>query len=529
MTANEATAARLDEIAPGGMKQVMVGGVEVLLARVGDEVMALGARCAHFGAPLVEGVLHGHRLTCPWHHAVYDIRSGVQLEPPGCDGLQRYPARVVDGTVRVAVPPGASGRAEPAFATAAPAGDRRLFVIVGAGAAGGSAAETLRASGFRGRIVLVGRENEPPYDRTLLSKEVLRGADLPAPLSLRPAAFHARHGIELRLGRAVAGIEPDSRTVIFADGERLAWDGCLLATGGEPRRLDVPGTDLPGVRLLRSHADAAEILRRAERARRVVIVGGSFIALECAAALTRRGLDVVVVAPDKLPFVRLFGEAVGHALAAVHAAAGTRFRWGRHVVRFEGGATVEAAVTDAGERLPADLVIVGIGVRPATDPFRNLGLQEDGGILVDSRLHVGNGLYAAGDIAAFPLPDGRRTRIEHWRVACEHGRIAALNLLGHDVAYEGVPFFWSAQHWALYHVGHAERFDEAILDGRPGEGPFIAYYREGPRITAALGVQRNAEMAAFQELLRLGRAPDPETVRRGFDAREALSRLRDAA
>jgi NADPH-dependent 2,4-dienoyl-CoA reductase/sulfur reductase-like enzyme/nitrite reductase/ring-hydroxylating ferredoxin subunit len=512
--------ARLEELAPGDLKQVEVNGVAVLLARVGDEVSAVGAHCVHYGAPLVEGVLHGRRLVCPWHHAVYDALTGHHEEPPGCDNLQCYPVRIVDGEIRVAVPDGASGRAERDFAKPATAEDRRLFAIVGAGAAGQSAAETLRGTGYRGRILLVSREQRLPYDRTLLSKEVLRGAELPAPLELRPRQFYKRHGIELWLNRVVTRVAAAERRIDFADGGRLSYDACLVATGGRPRRLDVPGANLDGILTLRTRRDVERILSEVESEPRVVVVGGSFIALECAASLTSRNLPVTVVARHEVPFARLFGEEIGRALMATHVAKGTRFLAGQRVERFDGRLKVEAVVMDGGERIPADLVILGVGVEPVTDFLEGVACDEDGGIPVDERMQAAEHLFAAGDIASVPLPpDGRRTRIEHWRVACEHGRIAALNMLGRDVPYRGVPFFWSAQHWALYYTGHAGRFDEVILDGRPGECPFVAYYAEKGRIGAALGVQRNAEMAAIQELMRLGRMPTLEELRRApFDA-----------
>ncbi|MCB1884676.1 MAG: FAD-dependent oxidoreductase [Geminicoccaceae bacterium] len=519
---------RLDDLAPGALRQAEAGGRELLLARVGDRVFATDARCTHYGAPLAEGVLVGGRVICPWHHAVFDVATGGHDEPPGCGGLRSYPVRVEAGEIVVEVE-GAAAPAEPPIK----AGKNPVFVIVGAGAAGSEAAFALRREGFEGRIVLVGREEALPYDRTVLSKEVLRGEKPPRPLDLWPGDFYAARGIELWLGREVRRVDAAQKRVAFADGTGLDYDACLVATGGVPRRLDVPGADLEGVLTLRSRADAGALVAAARNAERAVVVGASFIGLECAASLAARGVEVTVAAPDDVPFAKVFGEAVGRALVRVHEAKGVAFRLGRQAVRFEGdgegaregGARVAAAVLDDGERLAADLVVVGVGIAPATGILCGVGLDDDGGVPVDAGLRAADGLWAAGDVAKFPLPDGTRVRIEHWRLAREHGRVAALSMMGRPARYEGVPFFWSAQHLALYYVGHAEGFDDVALDGRPGDGPFIAYYLKDGRVKAALGVERNADMAALQGLMRLGAAPDAAEVRQGgFAPAERLRR-----
>ena len=533
LMAGEVAVARLDGLEPGTMRQVEVDGREVLLIRHRDRVTALSARCTHYGAPLVEGVLHGGRITCPWHHAVFDASSGLSLEPPGCDGLRRFEARVVDGEIRVTIPDAPDAdvdRVEPDFARAAP-DNGKVIAIVGAGAAGSSAAETLRASGYTGRLVMIGREGRLPYDRTLLSKEVLQGSEPPAPIELRSHAFYAAIDVELWLGRAVHRLDPVARRIEMEDGLTLTYDACLLASGGRARTLPVAGAELAGVVTLRSRDDVERILARLPATRAAVVVGSSFIGMECAASLRSRGIEVTVVTPDEVPFARLFGDEIGRALHAIHAREGTHFRLGQTVQRFEGGGRLEAVVTDAGERLPAELAIVGVGIEPVTDYLEGVELEEDGSVRVDAAMRVRDGLFAAGDIAHFVVPQtGRETRIEHWRLACEQGRVAALAMQGREVAYAGVPFFWSAQHLALYYVGNAARSDTVIIDGAPGEGPFIAYYVEGDRVVAALGAERNAEMAAIQELMRIGRMPEAARLAQaledggaGFDAAAVLA------
>ena len=518
----EVRVASLVDVQPGSMRQVTAAGVEILVARVGDTVCATSPKCSHYGGPLAEGVLHGCRVVCPWHHAVFDVTTGRQLEPPGCGDLQSFSVRVEGGEVWVAMD--APSPATPA--PKEPASDDRLMVLVGAGAAGTSAAIGLRQQGYGGRIVLLSREHRLPYDRTLLSKEVLQGAELPCPIELHPETFYREQEIELRLGCEVRSLDAASRSLRLRGDETLRYDACLVATGGNPRRLSVPGADLPGIFTLRSWEDSDQLMAALASSRRTVIVGSSFIGLECAASLRTRGVDVTVVTPEECPFARLFGARIGAALLATHQAQGTKFVLGDQVTAFHGDARLEGVTTKSGARISSDLAIIGIGIDPVTDFITGLERADDGGILVDEYLQAAEGLFAAGDIATFTLPlTGERQRIEHWRLACEHGTLAARNMLGQRIAYAGVPFFWSAQKLALYYVGHADPGANAVIDGEPGRGPFIAYYSQDGNVVAALGVDRNAEMAALQELAQVQRLPKTDEVTRGFNALTRLYEL----
>ncbi|WGF87903.1 FAD-dependent oxidoreductase [Marinivivus vitaminiproducens] len=521
MATVEHRVAALADLPENGMRGLDIAGRSIILARTGDRVTALSAFCTHFGAPLAEGVVHDGRIVCPWHHACFDAGDGRPLDPPALDGLKAYDCRLDGGDVYVRLPPRSRERVTPAAAPSG--GDGRRMVIVGAGAAGAAAAESLRQRGFAGRITLISAEAALPYDRTLLSKEILQGIATPAPSDLRPASFYAARHIELRLGRRVVAVDADARSLTLDDGSRLGYDACLLATGGRPRRLDVPGAELDGVVTLRSPEDVDRILRAAALEMPVVVIGASFIAMECAASLQSRGCPVTVLAPEPVPFARLFGERVGRALKARHERTGTRFVTGE-VARFDGQGAVEAVVTAEGGRLPAGLAIVGIGVLPATSDLRGLSLAEDGSVPVDGRLQALPDLFAAGDIARFPEPvSGATTRIEHWRLAQEHGRLAAGSMLGEQAVYDGVPFFWSTQHWGLYYAGHTQGFDDVVFDGAPEQDMFLAYYVKDGRVPAVLGVSRNTEMAALGELLRLRRMPDSDRLRQGgFDPVQAL-------
>jgi NADPH-dependent 2,4-dienoyl-CoA reductase/sulfur reductase-like enzyme len=248
----------------------------------------------------------------------------------------------------------------------------------------------------------------------------------------------------------------------------------------------------------------------------VIVVGGSFIALECAWSLRERGIEVALVAPEEVLLGALFGPRVGARLAAIQRALGTELHLGAEIERFEGGERLTGLRLQGGRRVAGDVALLGVGVRPATGFVRGVALDEEGGVPVDAQWQAAPNLYAAGDVARFALPlTGEGVRIEHWRLACQHGALAGRNMAGGSEAWTGVPFFWSAQQIALYYVGHARGFDEIVYDGAPEEGPFIAYYLRGDRLLAALGVERNAEMAALEELMRRQRLPAAAALRAG--------------
>ena len=295
----EVCVARLDELTPGAMRQVEAGGETILLCRDSDGdgegdgagVHAVGGRCPHAGANLAEGVLHGGRVICPWHKAAFCVASGACLEPPAVDDLPRYQVRVADGRIFVRLPAVARSRAGGA---ADDATDGRHFVIVGGGAAGAVAAQTLRREGFGGRVTMIDREGRVPYDRTVLSKYWLSGEQGAEKSPLQPQRFYAGQAIG-RVAAKVVRADPAARVVSCADGRVFAFDALLVASGGAPKMPDIPGVTLNGVFALRSRADAEAILARAERSARAVVIGASFIGMEVAASLRERGLDVVVV------------------------------------------------------------------------------------------------------------------------------------------------------------------------------------------------------------------------------------------
>jgi NADPH-dependent 2,4-dienoyl-CoA reductase/sulfur reductase-like enzyme len=288
----------------------------------------------------------------------------------------------------------------------------------------------------------------------------------------------------------------------------LAYDAALVATGGAPLRPQhMPGAHLRNVFVLRSRADADAILAQAERSARAVVVGAGFIGMEVAASLRERGLEVAVAGQEHAPFEKRLGARIGGAFTALHEKRGVAFRLGCPVAALEGERAVTGVRLASGEVLPADLVVIGLGVRPATGFLPAALREQDGAVAVDAHLRVAEGLFAAGDIARFPLRgDGPPIRVEHWRVAQQHGRVAALNMAGRPTRYEAVPVFWTIQYLKrLDYIGHATEWDDLVVHGDLGKPAFLAYYLRGGVVAAAAGFDRDQETAALVELMQMPR------------------------
>jgi apoptosis-inducing factor 3 len=513
----EVELAKVGDLKDGEMKACSVGETKVLLARANGNFHALGATCPHYGAPLAEGALCGERLICPWHHASFDVTTGDLLEPPAFDALPRYEVTIEGERVIVALPDEAEDRRTPPMAERDAGRDERRFVILGGGAAGYMAAQTLREDGFQGRILMITREDRLPYDRPNLSKDYLQGHAEPEWMPLRPDEFFTDHDIEIMRGKEVIRVDAVTRAITFSEGDSLTYDALLVATGGTPRELPFQPDDLANVFLLRSYADADAIIEAAAQSSRAVVIGASFIGMEAASSLTERKCSVTVVTPDTVPFQKTLGAEIGTLFQRLHESHGVRFKLGASVARLEGAGKVEAVVLENGERLEADLVVVGVGVRPATDFLKGVGLSKDGGVIVDEHLCAADGLYAAGDIANFPSSlMGERQRIEHWRTALQQGRIAAHNMAGKAASYDSVPFFWTRQFDAgLSYVGHAKEWDEIILQGDVSAQNFLAFYVKGNRVLAVAGMNHDREIATVEGLMRDDRMPTPDQLRGG--------------
>ncbi|HSV01998.1 MAG TPA: FAD-dependent oxidoreductase [Phenylobacterium sp.] len=463
-----------------------VGDDPVMVVRQGRDIFAVDATCTHYGGPLAEGLVVGDTVRCPWHHACFSLRTGQMLRAPalnpiGCWAVER------DGDlvrVREKREPAPAPRRTPA------GGEPDSIVVVGGGAAGAVAVETLRHEGYAGRITLLSADASVPVDRPNLSKDYLAGSAPEDWIPLRSKDFYAEIGVELHLETHVSSLDTNARTLETRDGRRFAYDALLLATGAEPVRLPLPGGDRPQVHYLRTLADSRSIIQAAETARKAVVLGASFIGLEVAASLRTRGLEVHVVAPETIPMERVLGRDVGEFVRKLHQDKGVIFHLGKTAQEIQ---DQQVLLPDA-ETIAADLVVIGVGVRPDVALAERAGLALDRGVVVDEFLQTSApGVFAAGDLARWPDPHtGERIRVEHWVVAERQGQTAARNMLGRRERFDAVPFFWS-QHYEtpINYVGHAERWDEVRIDGDLAAGDCRIDYRLGGRTLAVATIGRD--------------------------------------
>ena len=522
MNTIEKKVAKVSDLAEGEMRRCQVDDVEIVLIHTGGRFYALGGQCPHYGAPLAEGTLEHDRIVCPWHASTFHVPTGDLIEPPSLDSLPQFEVRIDGDDVVVCVPEDAAHRrARPAFVHRL-GEDQRLFAVVGAGAAGAAAVEAVRQVGFKGRVVMISHEDRLPYDRPRCSKDYLAGDATDRQMPLRSEEFYRQYGIE-RLHQRVVELDVPRRSITFETGGTLTADAILVATGGIPRRLDVPGADLAGVMTLRSWTDSTRIREAAQKAVSAVVVGSGFIGMEVAASLARHDVAVTVVSPESAPMGNQFGEEVGRIIRQLHEAGGTHFRLGHKVSRLLGEGHVSAVELDDGTRIEAQLVVVGLGVRPATDFLRGVALNDDGSVDVSQRLQLAENVYAAGDIARYPDPFGKqRIRIEHWRLAQQHGRTAGQQMVRWSKPFQGVPFFWTRQFGVSFgYAGHAAHWDSVIMTGNPSRRDFTAFYAADNRLLAALGTQEH-QLAAFMQRMRTGQLLSADAIRRDPSANLTL-------
>jgi apoptosis-inducing factor 3 len=468
-------------LADGEMLLGRVGEDEVLLARAGDSIFAVGAHCTHYRGQLADGLLAGETVRCPLHHACFDLRTGEALRAPALDPIACWRIERDGDTVVVREKKPAT---ESARASKVPASQPASVGIVGGGAAAIAAAEMLRREGYDGPITMMSADEDAPVDRPNLSKDYLAGEAQDDWIPMWPPELYAEKRVELLLRSRVASLDTASRAVVFENGARREFGAILIATGADPVHLPVPGADGSNVLYLRSFANSRALVERAQSARHVVVVGASFIGLEVAASLRARNISVDVVAPEQFPLERVMGVEVGRYIQSLHEAHGVVFHLGqtasavdRRTVTLSGGGTLDA-----------DFVVMGVGVRPAISLAQQAGLSIDRGIAVNEYLETSAaGVFAAGDVARWPDPHtGERIRVEHWVVAERQGQTAARNMLGRREAFDAVPFFWS-QHYdvTIRYVGHAERWDKVTIDGTFASGCSVTYLRLGKTLAVA--------------------------------------------
>lgn len=473
-------------IADGAIVPGRVESEEAILVRRGEEFFALGAHCSHYQGALAGGLAVGDTIRCPLHHACFSLRSGAALRAPALDPIACWRVELIGGRVFVR-----ERKPEP-HPPAPPVGAPPSVTIIGGGAAGLAAADRLRREGYEGPVTLISADAAAPYDRPNLSKDFLMGTAPAEWLPLRGAADYSARKIELLLNSRVQSLDLEHRSMQLEGGRKVEFHALLLATGADPVRLDIPGTGGARLLYLRSFADAQAIVAAAASAKRVVVVGASFIGLEVAASLRHRGIEVHVVAPERIPLERVLGSALGVLVRDVHESNGVRFHLGTSVAAADG---TRVTLKD-GSSIEADFIVVGVGVRPAVKLAEQAGLAIDRGIRVNEYLETSSsGIFAAGDIARWPDPhSGERIRVEHWVVAERQGQIAALNILGRRQPFDAVPFFWS-QHYDLTinYVGHAESWDAIDIEGSVQSRDCTVTYRRGGGILAVASLSRDLD------------------------------------
>jgi NADPH-dependent 2,4-dienoyl-CoA reductase/sulfur reductase-like enzyme len=441
----------------------------------------------------------GDTVRCPWHHARFDLRTGEAIGAPAFAPMPCWRTEMRDGKVFVRETIKSADRRPARLARGLP----ERIVIAGGGAAGFAAAEMLRREGFAGSLTLLSADDDPPYDRPNCSKDYLAGTAPEEWMPLRPVEFYQQQSIDLLLRAEVAEIDVKARQVILGGGRSIAFDKLLLATGAEPVRIAIPGADRPHVHVLRSLGNSRAIIAGAKAARRAVVIGASFIGLEVAAALRAREIEVHVVAPERRPLERVLGREYGDFIRELHEDHGVVFHLGETAAAIE-----EANVKlTGGMALPADLVVVGIGVRPRLQLAERAGLAIDRGVVVNEYLQTSMpDIFAAGDIARWPDPHtGEALRIEHWVVAERQGQTAARNMLSQRERFSDVPFFWS-QHYdvPINYIGHAERFDDVAIEGEIKSRDCLVRYRRDGKVVAVASIFR--DLANLMEEVVMERA-----------------------
>jgi NADPH-dependent 2,4-dienoyl-CoA reductase/sulfur reductase-like enzyme/nitrite reductase/ring-hydroxylating ferredoxin subunit len=488
------------DLPDGAIVRGRVDGEDAMLVRRGGAVHAVGAHCTHYHGPLADGLVVGDTVRCPWHHACFALATGEALAAPALDPIPCWRVERVAETWHVR-----ERLAAPARARAALPGAPDSVVIVGGGAAGLAAADMLRREGYAGALTMISADDAAPYDRPNLSKDFLAGNAPDDWIPLRAPEYYAERRIGLVLNARVTALDLAQRSVVLADGTRRGYGALLLATGADPVRLTVPGADTAPIHYLRSFADSRAIVARATAARRALVVGASFIGLEVAASLRARGIDVDVVAPESAPLERVLGPEVGRFIRALHESQGVVFHLGRTLARID-GATV--TLSDA-TTLAADLIVAGVGVRPALELAQGAGLALDRGITVNEYLETSApNVYAAGDAARWRDPrSGAAVRVEHWVVAQRQGQTAARNMLGRRERFAAVPFFWS-QHYdvAINSVGHAESWDAVTIDGSLAARDCAVTYSRGGRTLAVATIARDRQSLDAERALETARA-----------------------
>jgi apoptosis-inducing factor 3 len=490
----------VNDLANGAILRGVVGAEDAILIRRGDDFFAIGAQCSHYHGELADGLIVDDTIRCPLHHACFSLRTGTALRAPALDAVACWRTeRVAD---RVFTREKLKQLNAPTLAAARSAAAPASVVIVGGGAAALAAADMLRRENYAGPVIMFSADDSAPYDRPNLSKDFLTGNAPAEWIPLRGPDWYQGQGIDLRLNSRVAQVDPYAKHVTLADGRQISFGALLLATGADPVHLDIPTTgDMPRL-YLRSFSDSRAIIAAAAAAKRALIVGSSFIGLEVAASLRQRGVEVHVVSPDTVPLQRVMGAEIGAFVQSLHEARGVKFHLGTSVARIED----RQVILQDGSIVSADLVVLGVGVRPNLQLAQQAGIALERGISVDAFLQTSlPGIYAAGDVARWPDPhSGERIRVEHWVVAQQQGQTAARNMLGAGQSFDAVPFFWS-QHFdvTINYSGHAENWNAIEVNGSLQARDCAVTFRRDDRTVAVATIGRDMENLKAERSLEL--------------------------
>jgi apoptosis-inducing factor 3 len=482
-------------------------GEAVVVVRVGDAVHAIGASCTHYGGPLSEGRVVGNTIRCPWHHACFDLTTGLTVGAPALGAVACWEVARAGDLVQVRAnkktPPKKTPKTSPSS-----------VVIVGAGAAAAACVEQLRKDGYQGPIAMFGAEEPGPVDRPNLSKDYLAGNAPEEWIPLGTRERYAELKVDLSPSDPVTAIDTKAKTITTKSGKSVTYGALLYAPGAEPSRLPIDGATLPHVHTLRTLADSRAIIEKAKTAKKAVVIGASFIGLEVAASLGARGLEVHVVAPEKAPLARVLGDEVGALVRAVHEGKGTKLHLGRKPKTI----TATCVELDDGTTLDAELVVLGVGVKPRTALAEQAGLKVENGVVCNATLRTSApDVWAAGDVARYPDPrSGSLVRIEHWVLAERHGEAVARAMLGDTKPFTDVPFFWSAHHdVTLSYVGHAAKWDEIVIYGSlEKRDAAVAYVKDG-KMLAVLTINRDHVSLAVEAALERGDFDEVDRAVRG--------------
>ncbi|XP_065647012.1 apoptosis-inducing factor 3 isoform X2 [Hydra vulgaris] len=502
------------DLREGELKEFDLGPGKVLLSKVNGQISAVSSKCTHYGAPLITGAYKNGKVRCPWHGACFSTITGDIEDFPGLDCLQAFKVEVNDGKVIVI----ANEESLINFRRVKSmdgycSENKNIILILGGGVSALICAETLRQEGYQGEIIMATKESHVPYDRTKLSKALNTKA---SDLYLRDINFLNEKGIIMAFNKLAVSVDIIQRKVLFADHSFQSYTKLFIATGSQPRHLDIPGNDLENIFYLRTPENANDIDSACIN-KDIVILGSGFIGMELACYFINKAKSVSVVGRTSVPFEKLLGERVGKSLKMLHIAKGVKFFESsiKELIGTQG--KVVGVVLADGTVIKTDVVISGIGVSPSTEFLENSSVVRDecGFIKVDQFMRCNTDVYAGGDIVSFPYvyDSGKYINIGHWQVASAHGRYAALNMLEKNVPLVTVPFFWTSLYGnSLRYAGYCSSFDQILYEGNVEELKFVAYYCRDGQVRAVASMNCGAKASEMAFKIESGDIKPPDNI-----------------